>query len=85
MRITPGYVQPGGPPLWLAAMSAGGAERAAGFDCHLLPPGPRDEQRLTLAVLYWLNATTSLRVGYAFSEPEGPDRDTFFLQASVGF
>ena len=48
-------------------------------------PGPADEQRLTLAVLYWLNATTSLRAGYIFSEPEGPDRDTFFLQASVGF
>ena len=43
VRITPGYVQPGGPPLWLAAMSAAGAQRAARFDCHLLPQGPRDE------------------------------------------
>ena len=41
--IRPGYVQPGGPPLWLAAMSAAGAHRAARFDCHLLPQGPRDE------------------------------------------
>jgi alkanesulfonate monooxygenase SsuD/methylene tetrahydromethanopterin reductase-like flavin-dependent oxidoreductase (luciferase family) len=41
--IRPGYVQPGGPPLWLAAMSVGGAQRAARFDCHLLPQGPRDQ------------------------------------------
>lgn len=41
--IRPGYVQPGGPPLWLAAMSIGGAQRAARFDCHLLPQGPRDQ------------------------------------------
>jgi alkanesulfonate monooxygenase SsuD/methylene tetrahydromethanopterin reductase-like flavin-dependent oxidoreductase (luciferase family) len=41
--VRPGYVQPGGPPLWLAAMSAGGARRAARFDCHLLPQGPRDQ------------------------------------------
>jgi alkanesulfonate monooxygenase SsuD/methylene tetrahydromethanopterin reductase-like flavin-dependent oxidoreductase (luciferase family) len=41
--ITPGYVQPGGPPLWVAAMSAAGAQRAAQFDCHLLPQGARDQ------------------------------------------
>ncbi len=41
--IRPGYVQPGGPPLWLAAMSTGGARRAARFDCHLLPQGPREQ------------------------------------------
>jgi alkanesulfonate monooxygenase SsuD/methylene tetrahydromethanopterin reductase-like flavin-dependent oxidoreductase (luciferase family) len=41
--IRPGYVQPGGPPLWAAAMSNAGAERAARFDCHLLPQGPRDQ------------------------------------------
>lgn len=41
--IRPGYVQPGGPPLWLAAMSMEGARRAARFDCHLLPQGPRDQ------------------------------------------
>jgi len=41
--ITPRYVQPGGPPLWLAAMSAAGARRAARFDSHLLPQGPRDQ------------------------------------------
>ena len=41
--VRPGYVQPGGPPLWLAAMSLGGAQRAARFDCHLLPQGPRDQ------------------------------------------
>jgi alkanesulfonate monooxygenase SsuD/methylene tetrahydromethanopterin reductase-like flavin-dependent oxidoreductase (luciferase family) len=41
--IRPRYVQPGGPPLWLAAMSSSGAERAARFDCHLLPQGPREQ------------------------------------------
>src|SRR6185503_10571365 len=39
--ITPRFVQPGGPPLWLAAMSTAGAHRAARFDGHLLPQGPR--------------------------------------------
>ena len=43
VQIRPGYVQPGGPPLWLAAMSEAGAQRAARFDCHLLPQGPRDQ------------------------------------------
>ena len=41
--IRPGYVQQGGPPLWLAAMSRAGAERAARFDCNLLPQGPRQD------------------------------------------
>lgn len=41
--ITPRYVQPGGPPLWVAAMSAAGARRAARFGCNLLPQGPRSE------------------------------------------
>jgi alkanesulfonate monooxygenase SsuD/methylene tetrahydromethanopterin reductase-like flavin-dependent oxidoreductase (luciferase family) len=39
--IRPGYVQTGGPPLWIAAMSKPGAERAARFDAHLLPQGLR--------------------------------------------
>lgn len=41
--IRPGYVQPGGPPLWLATTTATSARRAARFDCHLLPQGPRDQ------------------------------------------
>ena len=41
--ITPGYVQHGGPPLWVAAMSRAGAQRAARFGCHLLPQGDRTE------------------------------------------
>jgi alkanesulfonate monooxygenase SsuD/methylene tetrahydromethanopterin reductase-like flavin-dependent oxidoreductase (luciferase family) len=43
VRITPGYVQPDGPPLWLAAMSRGGALRAARHRTHFLPQGMRDE------------------------------------------
>ncbi len=41
VRITPGYVQAGGPPLWVAAMSEPGALRAARFGANLLPQGPR--------------------------------------------
>jgi alkanesulfonate monooxygenase SsuD/methylene tetrahydromethanopterin reductase-like flavin-dependent oxidoreductase (luciferase family) len=41
VKITPGYVQPGGPPLWVAAMSQPGALRAAKFGANLLPQGPR--------------------------------------------
>ncbi|HEY1931643.1 MAG TPA: LLM class flavin-dependent oxidoreductase [Acetobacteraceae bacterium] len=39
--IRPGYVQSGGPPLWIAAMSEAGARRAARFDTNLLPQGAR--------------------------------------------
>ncbi|MPY92730.1 MAG: LLM class flavin-dependent oxidoreductase [Acidimicrobiia bacterium] len=42
VRVTPAPVQPGGPPLWIAAMSPGGAARAARFGTHLLPQGARD-------------------------------------------
>ena len=41
VKITPGYVQPGGPPLWVAAMAEAGAARAARFGTNLLPQGPR--------------------------------------------
>lgn len=41
LLVTPRPVQPGGPPLWIAAMSEGGAHRAARFDTHLLPQGAR--------------------------------------------
>jgi len=37
--ITPGYVQEGGPPLWVAAMSEAGALRAAKYDTNFLPQG----------------------------------------------
>ncbi|MEI7712567.1 MAG: LLM class flavin-dependent oxidoreductase [Rhodospirillales bacterium] len=52
VKIAPGYVQPGGPPLWVAAMAAPGADRAAHFGTNLLPQGPRgatlDRWRQTL-------------------------------------
>jgi alkanesulfonate monooxygenase SsuD/methylene tetrahydromethanopterin reductase-like flavin-dependent oxidoreductase (luciferase family) len=41
VMIRPRYVQSGGPPLWIAAMSASGAARAARFDANLLPQGER--------------------------------------------
>jgi alkanesulfonate monooxygenase SsuD/methylene tetrahydromethanopterin reductase-like flavin-dependent oxidoreductase (luciferase family) len=43
VRITPQYVQEGGPPLWIAAMSSAGAKRAAAFDTHFLPQGDRSQ------------------------------------------
>ncbi len=39
VQITPGYVQEGGPPLYVAAMSEAGAMRAADYDTHFLPQG----------------------------------------------
>ncbi len=41
--VHPKPVQPGGPPLWIAAMSEAGAKRAARFGTHLLPQGSRGE------------------------------------------
>ncbi len=41
--VHPKPVQPGGPPLWVAAMSEAGARRAARFGTHLLPQGRREE------------------------------------------
>ena len=41
VRVRPRPVQPGGPPLWVAAMSEAGARRAARFGANLLPQGDR--------------------------------------------
>ena len=41
--VHPKPVQPGGPPLWIAAMSTPGAMRAARFGTNLLPQGRRAE------------------------------------------
>lgn len=41
--VHPKPVQPGGPPLWIAAMSTAGAMRAARFGTNLLPQGKRAE------------------------------------------
>ena len=79
VAIRPRYVQPGGPPLWLAAMSAAGARRAAQFGCHLLPQGPRDQ-----ALEPWLAALAAagrhpdeFRVGIIRScfVTDDPERD----------
>ena len=58
VRITPGYVQAGGPPLWVAAMSRAGAVRAARYGCHLLPQGDRTQ---TLDV--WRDALDTTQQG----------------------
>jgi len=41
--VHPKPVQPGGPPLWIAAMSRAGALRAARFGTNLLPQGRPNE------------------------------------------
>jgi alkanesulfonate monooxygenase SsuD/methylene tetrahydromethanopterin reductase-like flavin-dependent oxidoreductase (luciferase family) len=52
--IKPEYLQPGGPPLWVAASSPAGALRAASFNAHLLPQGPYDT-----TIQVWLDALTA--------------------------
>lgn len=41
INVHPKPVQPGGPPLWIAAMSEPGAMRASRFGTNLLPQGKR--------------------------------------------
>ena len=41
VKITPGYIQEEGPPLWIAAMSEPGALRAAKYNTNFLPQGLR--------------------------------------------
>ena len=43
LLVTPAPVQEGGPPLWIAGMSANAARRAARFDTNLLPQGPPEQ------------------------------------------
>lgn len=52
--ITPGYVQPGGPPLWIASMSEAGAARAAHYNTNFLPQGLKRR-----SFDPWVNALTS--------------------------
>ena len=52
--IKPDYVQPGGPPLWVAASSRAGALRAVRFNAHLLPQGPYDT-----TIQAWFDALTA--------------------------
>lgn len=73
VRVRPRPVQPGGPPLWVAAMGEAGARRAVRFGAHLLPQGDR------AAVLdpYLAEADrTVARVGIAraFFVDDDPDR-----------
>src|SRR3954471_3812625 len=41
VRVTPAPVQPGGPPLWMGAMTDAGAQRAGRYGLHFLPQGRR--------------------------------------------
>jgi alkanesulfonate monooxygenase SsuD/methylene tetrahydromethanopterin reductase-like flavin-dependent oxidoreductase (luciferase family) len=43
VQVYPKPLQPGGPPLWIAAMKEPGALRAARLGTHLLPQGVRAE------------------------------------------
>jgi alkanesulfonate monooxygenase SsuD/methylene tetrahydromethanopterin reductase-like flavin-dependent oxidoreductase (luciferase family) len=64
VRVTPDPVQPGGPPLWIAAMSEAGARRAARFGTHFLPQGTRvtlDAWRVAVSAAG--RAPEELRVG----------------------
>jgi len=76
--ITPGYVQEGGPPLWVAAMSEAGAARAARYNTNFLPQGVK--QRSFDPWVSELNATgrnpADYRVGIIRSILVTDDRDT---------
>ena len=78
VQITPGYVQRGGPPMWIAAMSAPGAERAARYATNFLPQGLRKESYAP-----WVRAVSAAgrdprqhRVGVIRSVLVTDDRDT---------
>lgn len=43
LRVRPDPVQPGGPPVWIAAMSEAGTRRAARRGAHFLPQGHRGD------------------------------------------
>jgi hypothetical protein len=88
-RRNGGYVEVGYRPSLADSKLFRDLEFVARYDFLDVPagvPGPVDEQRVTLAVLYWVTATTAFSAGYIFDEPRsGPDHDTFYLRASVGF
>jgi hypothetical protein len=88
-RRNGGYVEVGYRPSLLDNRFLRDCEFVARYDFLETPagvPGPADEQRVTVALLYWVTATTAVSAGYIIAEPEeGPDRDTFYLRASVGF
>jgi hypothetical protein len=88
-RRNGGYVEVGYRPSLLDNKLLRDVEFVGRYDFLDVPngiPGPVDEQRVTVALLYWVTATTAFSAGYIIAEPEeGPDRDTFYLRASVGF
>jgi hypothetical protein len=88
-RRNGGYVEVGYRPSLSDNKLFRDLEFVARYDFLDVPasaPVPVDEQRVTAAVLYWVTATTALSAGYIVAEPEeGPDRDVFYLRASVGF
>lgn len=76
--ITPGYVQTGGPPLWIASMSEAGAVRAAKYDTNFLPQGLKHRSYDT-----WVNTLrkdgrnpADYRIGIIRSILVTDDRDT---------
>ena len=75
--VHPKPVQDGGPPLWIAAMSEAGANRAARFGTHLLPQGKRGEvlDPWRQAVAAGGNNPDELRVGIIRSVYVTDDRE----------
>jgi len=76
--IMPGYVQPEGPPLWIAAMSEAGAARAAHYGANLLPQGLRRRsfEPWVSAVRAAGRSPADHRVGIIRSVLVTDDRDT---------
>ena len=79
LDVHPKPIQDGGPPLWIAAMSTAGAQRAARFGTNLLPQGTRAEvlDPYRTAVTDAGQDPSDRRVGIARSwlVTDDPDRD----------
>jgi alkanesulfonate monooxygenase SsuD/methylene tetrahydromethanopterin reductase-like flavin-dependent oxidoreductase (luciferase family) len=77
--VHPKPVQPGGPPLWMAAMRRPGAERTARLGCHLLPQLSRSESLdpWAAAVRAAGGDPSSYRIGLirSFLVTDDPERD----------
>jgi alkanesulfonate monooxygenase SsuD/methylene tetrahydromethanopterin reductase-like flavin-dependent oxidoreductase (luciferase family) len=87
VKITPGFVQEGGPPLWIASMSEPGALRAARFEAHILPQGPRaqvlDPWRAKLEADGHDPADYRVGISRSCLVTDDPERDWAIVQKGV--
>ncbi len=87
IEVHPKPVQPGGPPLWIAAMSEAGARRAARFGTHLLPQGKAAEVLEPYRAAVGAPAAEERRVGIirSFYVTDDRERDWPMIRTSERF